>query len=173
MIPQRLLSRPIAWFRQSACPPTIRSHETTGYEARGVFSWLGDVGHAARAACGATFRINMAPASAAVSSRKACSEGIRPKPNEEQAPSRCIDDETLAALVAGTIASDDLASIDTHLARCAICRSVLADAAHGAIASTVADPALIGHIITGSDSRFQIDHRSDSEARNDLTGQAD
>jgi len=129
-ISQRLLSaRPIAWFRQSACPPTIRSQETVANDVRGVFSWLGDVGHAARAACGATLRINMATAPEPVSPAM-----------EERARSRCIDDETLSALIAGAIAGDELASVDRHLARCAVCRSVLADAAHGALASTVAHP---------------------------------
>jgi hypothetical protein len=140
-ISQRLLSaRPIAWFRQSACPPTIRSQETVANDVRGVFSWLGDVGHAMRAACGATFRVNMASGQEPVSSTI-----------DEHATSRCIDADTLTALVAGTIASGDLAWIDTHLARCAVCRSVVADAAHGAVASTVADPALASRITTGSD----------------------
>lgn len=132
-ISQRLLSaRPMAWFRQSACPPTVRSGETASHAVRGVFSWLGDVGHAVRTTCGASFCVDMASAPELDSSAI-----------DEQALSRCVDDETLTALITGTLVGDDLASIDTHLARCAVCRSVLADAAHGAVASTVAAPALV------------------------------
>jgi hypothetical protein len=130
-IPQRLLSaRPIAWFRQPACPPTIRSSESdASHGVRGVFAWLGDVGHVVGAACRASFYVNVTTAPDL-------------SPIEEQAVSRCVDEETLTALITGTLAGDDLALIDAHLARCAVCRSVLADAAHGAVASTVADPAL-------------------------------
>jgi serine/threonine protein kinase len=46
--------------------------------------------------------------------------------------SACLDEQTLASFVSGDLDSDDLHRVEDHLAGCADCRGVVADAAHGA-----------------------------------------
>jgi serine/threonine protein kinase len=48
----------------------------------------------------------------------------------------CLDEETIAAFVAGSLDFTLLARVESHVARCAACEQVVADAAHGAIGKT-------------------------------------
>jgi eukaryotic-like serine/threonine-protein kinase len=45
----------------------------------------------------------------------------------------CLDEETLAAFVGGALDAERLPSVEAHLAGCSACRTVVADAAYGAL----------------------------------------
>lgn len=85
----------------------------------------GGVGKAVRTTNGASYRIQQEPPSAT------------PSPSARVGTAMpCVEVETLAALVAGMLPDEELADVEAHLARCELCRSVVADAARGAMAST-------------------------------------
>ncbi len=50
---------------------------------------------------------------------------------DRRPPSTCLDEQTLAALISGGIAASRMPSIEAHVAQCADCRRVVADAAFG------------------------------------------
>src|SRR5581483_12064044 len=48
----------------------------------------------------------------------------------------CLEEETIAAFVAGLLAGVDLTSAEAHLAVCGVCRQITGDAAYGARTDT-------------------------------------
>jgi serine/threonine-protein kinase len=50
--------------------------------------------------------------------------------------SECLDEETIAAFVAGALDPVALSRVESHVSRCAACQTVIADAAYGAIGRT-------------------------------------
>lgn len=58
-----------------------------------------------------------------------------------QPKAMCLGEDTIARFVGGVLEKGDLARAESHLAGCASCRSVLADAAYGAAPSIAADGA--------------------------------
>jgi serine/threonine protein kinase/predicted ATPase len=56
--------------------------------------------------------------------------------------SYCLDEDTVTGLVAGVLGAVDLPRVEAHLARCALCRRVVADAGYGALGPTLGVPAL-------------------------------
>jgi eukaryotic-like serine/threonine-protein kinase len=76
----------------------------------------------------------------------------------------CLNEETLAALVAGQLDAPDMAGVEAHLAACADCRGIAGDAAHGmaepslstslAPASSGLDELVPGYIVA---SKYVID----------------
>jgi serine/threonine-protein kinase len=55
----------------------------------------------------------------------------------------CPDEESLAAFVGGALAAGELARLEAHMARCAACRAVVADAAHGVYDTAERAPAAV------------------------------
>jgi serine/threonine protein kinase len=51
-------------------------------------------------------------------------------PRDQASP--CLSEEALAALISGQLGAGDMPGVEAHLAECADCRGLVADAAHGA-----------------------------------------
>src|SRR5688500_17992103 len=54
----------------------------------------------------------------------------------------CLDEQTITAFVSSELPAAALARVEAHIAGCASCRSIVADAAYGAIATTQDGPAV-------------------------------